>query len=336
MREGILYTANKWNQAAFMPKEPEVEETKFFSSSFDTSEEKKKDDDKLYTVNKFNSKKFNSKKENVFALGDQMYNANATKLALEQFGETMDSTDAGGRAYLTDRYLNGTTKADGNNNLFGISKAANPFSKVNLSASFGKDALKGAAGGLMSAGLGAVGSIGNKLAYNALSGGLSSGAGSAIAGIGNTVGGALSAIPGVGTLAGPAVQIASGIVGGGINALVGTSVDQAKLDAAKKGTSTLQSFTSTSTTFDDISGPVAQANVQDAYKSGLLNRGWAKKRNEEIKRQRAEAASFASRGITNNISNLADDQINNALANYSAFGGYLTIHNRKRRKIKNR
>ena len=36
---------------------------------------------------------------------------------------------------------------------------------------------------------------------------------------------------------------------------------------------------------------------------------------------RAEAAAFADRSVNNNIYNISQNQLNDALANYSAFGG---------------
>ena len=168
--------------------------------------------------------------------------------------------------------------------------------------------------------MGAAGQLVGKVGYKMLSGGLNSGAGSAINNIGGAVGGIVGKFNPV---AGAIVSGAAGIVGGGVNALVGTSVDQVKLQAAKQGTAQLNSFTSAASNFDDIKGPQEVANVQDAFKGGALKKGWAKKRNAAILDSRVRAAQFADRSIDNNAENLAEDQTNNLLANYAAFGGQL-------------
>lgn len=171
--------------------------------------------------------------------------------------------------------------------------------------------------------LGAVGGAVGNLAYKGLSGGLSSGAGKAINSVGNLAGSVLSNVPGVGKLAGPAVQIASGIVGGGVNALVGTKVDEEKLSEAKAGTAAYNNFTSSASTMDNIQGPQAQAAVEDAYKGGALKKGWAREKNQAIRNARVDAKNFAFNSVKNNIDTINKDQLNDDLANYVAFGGPL-------------
>lgn len=163
---------------------------------------------------------------------------------------------------------------------------------------------------------GAVGAVGNKL----ISGGLNSGVGNGIANIGGTVGGAISTInPVVGGI----VSAASGIIGGGVNALFGMKTDQKKLNAANKGTNYLNSFNSNASSFDEIQGPNAVVNVQNAYKGGLFRKGKARRQNAALRADRAQAESWANRSVDNNIDNIADTQMDNLLANYAAFGGPL-------------
>ena len=172
--------------------------------------------------------------------------------------------------------------------------------------------LKGGAGAIG----GAVGTIGNKL----ISGGLNSGAGNAISNVGGTIGSAISTInPVVGGI----VSAASGIIGGGVNALFGTKVNKARLNAANEGTNYLNSFNSNASSFDEIQGPNAVANVQNAYKGGLFRKGKARRQNAALRADRAQAESWANRSVDNNIDNIADTQMDNLLANYAAFGGPL-------------
>ena len=168
--------------------------------------------------------------------------------------------------------------------------------------------------------VGALGSAVGGLANKAISGGLSSGAGSAISGIGSTVGSAIST---VNPLVGGIVSAASGVIGGGVNALFGMKTDQKKLQAANEGTNYLNSFVSDASTFDDIQGPDAVANVQNAFKGGVFKKGKARRKNAALRAERANAESWANRSVDNNIDNIAETQMDNMLANYAAFGGPL-------------
>lgn len=168
--------------------------------------------------------------------------------------------------------------------------------------------------------VGALGGVVGGAANKIISGGLSSGAGNAVSSIGNTVGSAISTInPVVGGI----VSAASGIIGGGINALFGMKTDQKKLQAANEGTNYLNSFVSDASTFDDIQGPNAVANVQNAYKGGLFKKGKARRKNAALRAERANAESWANRSVDNNIDNIAETQMDTMLANYAAFGGLL-------------
>ena len=175
-------------------------------------------------------------------------------------------------------------------------------------------------GSLVKSGAGVLGGVAGSVGSKLISGGLNSGAGSAISNIGGTVGGAIST---VNPVLGGVVSAASGIIGGGVNALFGTKTDQKKLSAANQGTDYLSSFSSSASSFDDIQGPDAQANVQNAYKGGVFKKGWARKKNAELRAQRNAAESWANRSIDNNIDNIASTQMDNMLANYAAFGGPL-------------
>ena len=223
----------------------------------------------------------------------------------------------------------GNVFADGS--WLGISKEANPFSKQNVDAAFSKEGLnsifskeglstapKGMGAGLLAAGAGIVGGVANK----AISGGLSSGAGKAISGIGSTVGGIVGK---ANPLLGAAVTVGANIIGGGVNRLVGTSTNAAQVAANDAGTAALNNFISNASTLDDIRGPEAQANMRDAYKSGALRKGWADSRNEAARRKRLEAEQFAINSVANNAENLIGDQISDAAYNYRALGGALDI-----------
>lgn len=167
--------------------------------------------------------------------------------------------------------------------------------------------------------IGAIGSVAGGAVGGLLSNGLESKAGSVF----NTIGDIGGAIPGPwGAIIGGGAKI----LGGTVNALFGTKVDQEKLNAASQGTSYLNNFTSNVSSFDEISAPQTQAAVQDVYKGGLFSKGKARRRNAELRAQRQEAQLFANRNVENNVGNIADEQMNNMLANYAAFGGPLHTH----------
>lgn len=111
-------------------------------------------------------------------------------------------------------------------------------------------------------------------------------------------------------------------LGSGINALFGTGVDQEKLNRANKGTDALNSFSSNATSFDELSGPQSQLNVENAYSGGAFRKRWARRRNEELRQKRIAAEQRVDREIENNIQNLEYEQLKEGLLSY-AFGGPL-------------
>lgn len=181
----------------------------------------------------------------------------------------------------------------------------------------GIGSLGGALGGAFKgSGAGAIGAAAGDLIGGAIGGGYQSGAGDVF----NKIGDIGSKIPGPwGAIIGGGAKVLGGVV----NAAFGSKVDQEKLNAANEGTATLNSFKSSAESFDDIKGPAAVANVQDAYKGGWFAKGSARKKNEALRRQRAQAMSFADRSVENNVENLAEDQMNDMLSTYAAFGGPL-------------
>lgn len=178
------------------------------------------------------------------------------------------------------------------------------------------------AGGTMGVASAAAGAVGG-LVGNAISGGLSSGAGNAISGVGN----ALGAIPVLGGFAKGALNI----VGGGVNALFGMKTNQAELNRVNKGISALNDSATAAagaTSFDDESlmGPDAINFNVNAYKGGLFSKGKARRKNAALQAELKDAYSYAGRTSDNTIGNIADTQLDNALATSAAFGGELNTN----------
>ena len=245
--------------------------------------------DKLYTVNRWNQPLF--LQDNVFADGGGL-DLNSAINGIDVTGNGI--TGLANPAKINMGQINSMKTPS-----LGISKGLGSMAKVGI----------GAAGSV-------IGSVGNKL----ISGGLSSSAGNAISSIGGTVGSTISTInPVVGGI----VSAASGIIGGGVNALFGMKTDQKKLQAANEGTNYLNNFSSNATSFEDIQGPNAISAVQNAYKGGLFRKGKARRKNAELRQQRADAQSWADRSVDNNIDNIADTQMDTLQGSYYALGGPL-------------
>lgn len=189
------------------------------------------------------------------------------------------------------------------------------------SSNFLKKALD-KAGGTMGVASAAAGAVGG-LVGNAISGGLSSGAGNAISGVGN----ALGAIPVLGGFAKGALNI----VGGGVNALFGMKTNQAELNRVNKGISALNDSATAAagaTSFDDESlmEPDAINFNVNAYKGGLFSKGKARRKNAALQAELKDAYSYTGRTSDNTIGNIADTQLDNALATSAAFGGELNTN----------
>jgi hypothetical protein len=161
-----------------------------------------------------------------------------------------------------------------------------------------------------------------------LAGGRESGAGNAMsdAGVSLTKAGLQSGQPYM-ALAGAALKV----VGGLTNAAFGIKTDQRRLNAINEGIDTYNNFRSNASSFDDIQG-VTASESGNVYEGGWFSGGSAARKNEELNRKLMTARSFADRSVSNNISNIIDDQLSNALANYSAFGGRLLTNKKKRRR----
>ena len=246
--------------------------------------------DKLYTVNPWNQAAL-MQRGNVFDNGGEIWQQLA---AQNRMG--------------TEEYM------QSKGGLFNLSKKNNPFSKGNLKT-VNSDPAAGAA-------IGAAATLVGGLANKGISDGFSSGAGSTISSLGSAAGNVVGQFNPV---LGAAVTVGSNIVGGLTNRAFGSKTNQAALNAANEGTASLKSFNSNASSFDDVRGITAVSNVENAYQGGWFAKGSARRKNALLRRQREEALGFANRSIDNNVDNLINEQMDNALANYAAFGGPLEM-----------
>ena len=144
------------------------------------------------------------------------------------------------------------------------------------------------------------------------------GLGSAIGGEYHSgVGDVMSKIPGL------------GVVGGITNALFGTKVDKAKLEAVENTKSDLTNAAmaaGTATSFDSVALNAPKAvnyDIAKAYSGGMFSSGKAKRKNAELKRQLQRAEDFANRSVSNGIENVAENQDSSLASTYYAYGGIL-------------
>lgn len=173
-------------------------------------------------------------------------------------------------------------------------------------------------GGTMSmlgAAAGAVGQIGGKL----LSNGLSSKAGSIVSGVGD----ALGSIPVFGGFAKGALNL----IGGGVNALFGSKLNQANINAANADIDRMNSSAkSDAASFDALSQKMASTVGRATHGKGFYGRDGvfsnkAGKIQKEIEERARVASERQSLALINNAEDLSANQLMGLEANYAAFGG---------------
>lgn len=171
--------------------------------------------------------------------------------------------------------------------------------------------------GLSSGMQGALGGLGNmvgQLGGSAISDGYETGAGSVISGLGNVA----SAIPG------PWGAVASaglGLIGGLVNRAFGVKEDKEKHQRLDTATSYLNTFTSAASSFDEVNGPLAMNLDSSVYQGGWFSKGKAAKKNKELAEKAQDAQDRAYREVTNNVTAISKNQMNDLMASYFAFGG---------------
>ena len=145
---------------------------------------------------------------------------------------------------------------------------------------------------------------------------LDKGSGSAIGGEYHSgAGDVMSKIPGL------------GLVGGVTNALFGTKVDKAKLqavDAAETNLTNSAMAAGTANSFEQIQGPQAVNYASaNAYSGGLFSKSKARKKNAELRERLKAAEDFANRGVDNGVGNVTKNQNDMLASTYYAYGGVL-------------
>ena len=198
-----------------------------------------------------------------------------------------------------------------------------------LSESFDlKDTFSGSnVADMLKAGASGIGSAVGNIAGGAISGGLKSGAGSAISNIGGTIGGALSA---VNPVLGGIVSAGTGIIGGLTNRMFGSKLNKDKIAEVEGSNRAINTVMVDSSNADSVMSQWANQDFgADFSKSDIGKDGWfsnkAKNKYKKLKKQQDIARNRALTSYEN-AAEAADTQSDlNAMANFAAFGGPLGI-----------
>ena len=239
------------------------------------------------------------------------YVPSASDLRWDRLASSEYGANYGYPNYTLSDYKNST-----GNNWFGISKQNNPFSKGNIGGT-----MQGIGSAMLNS------PEADKLLDEAdplwhVAGGRESK-------VGNTLGSAGKSVFKAGVQSGNGFVMLTGAglkVAGDIgNIFWGTKTNKEALNSDNTAISNFKGFRSDASSYDDMPTLTASANFINPYKGGVFTKGKARRKNNALRDQYNETKSFAQRSVDNNIFNIADNNMNMALANYSAFGGPLDI-----------
>ena len=344
-KEGVLYTANKYNMKLFEPniysgEEPGSSKMEIGSgTSLNLGRSSVNQNDLTFGQNSpmssmLGNLSVGTKSAPSGGIGGVQTSglANTSLIDSNKFGGSNYNFDASNG--LSGSALKGLNDAN-------VQQAAFSAFKMGQEGGAGGEGA-GAMGGLAQAGIGAAAGIGAQIGkseknkrglfdvldpVHQLAGGRESKVGNAMGDAGTSLfmAGASTGQPYL-MLAGAAVKILGGLT----NAGFGTAIDTKRLAGVNAGIDANKAYTSNATSLDNIKGPEAVlTNVKDIYRGGWFTSGADK--NDALRDRMIAARSWADRSMVNNMNNLIGDQLSNALASYSAFGG--PIVRRKRKKI---
>ena len=213
-----------------------------------------------------------------------------------------------------------TTLGLGQNNMYNLGQNNTPIlstKKSNLMSGLDNTAL--------GVGAGIAGNIGGNL----IAGGKSSGIGSTIGSLGNTIGGAAMA---VNPLVGGAIMGGTQLIGGIFNAAFGSKLNKERIAQAENEINAANNFNANASNFDDLSQQILSSPVITGFnQKDIGSDGWfsnkAKNKYRDLLAQKEYAENWVDRSIANATTNLQQQQMNNLLQNYAAYGGLLDMNN---------
>lgn len=159
-----------------------------------------------------------------------------------------------------------------------------------------------------------VGTVGGQL----LSQGKESSIGSGL----QRVGTMFSSVPVIGNYMSGALNL----LGGGVNAVFGSKLNEANIASAKTDIARMNSVKSDASNFDTLSNIMATTVGRAQHGTKFYGKdGWASNKASKLARNLEEQAKIASQrqdlALANNAADLNSDQLSNLESNYAAFGG---------------
>ena len=214
-----------------------------------------------------------------------------------------------------------TTLGLGQNSMYNLGQNNTP----KLSATPKSNLMSGLGQAALGMGAGIVGNLGGNL----IAGGKSSGIGNAIGSLGSTIGSAAMA---VNPLVGGAILGGTQLIGGIFNAAFGSKLNKERIAQAENEINAANSFNANASNFDDLSQQILSSPVITGFtQKDIGSDGWfsnkAKNKYRDLLAQKEYAENWVDRSIANTATNLQQQQMNNLLQNYAAYGGLLDMNN---------
>ena len=195
------------------------------------------------------------------------------------------------------------------------------YGNMGNTSNVGSNLMSGLGEAALGAGIGFLGNVGGNL----IAGGKSSGIGNTIGSLGSTIGSAAMA---VNPLVGGVLMGATSLLGGAFNAIGGVKLNKKRIAQAENEINAVKNFNTNASNFDDLSQQIINAPViagfsqKDIGSNSLFNKGATKEYNR-LNDMREFAEAWKDRSIANAATNLQQQQMNNLLQNYAAYGGLL-------------
>lgn len=167
--------------------------------------------------------------------------------------------------------------------------------------------------------IGAAGQIGGNL----LSGGLQSGAGSALSGLGSIA----ANIPGpAGAIASAGLQVAGGLA----NRMFGSKLNKENIAKVEANIADLNTFQSNASDWDSLAANYENANAGMTFSNSYIGKdGWfsnkAAEKANAFRNAIAQGVAWQDRSLTNNAETIQETIMDNLNANYGAYGGPINI-----------
>ena len=219
-----------------------------------------------------------------------------------------------------------TTLGLGQNSMYNLGQNNTPKLSMSSSSSSGKGLIGNSS---LAPVYGAAAGMGFDTVDNLLAGGKKTGLGTGAVNAGATL---MTAGLSSGN---PALMLAGGIAGTAgtlYNAAFGSKLNKERIAQAENEINAANSFNANASNFDDLSQQILSSPVITGFtQKDIGSDGWfsnkAKNKYRDLLAQKEYAENWVDRFIANTATNLQQQQMNNLLQNYAAYGGLLDMNN---------